>query len=777
MNTLPRQKLSYKDKMAIDKITNKNWGNASMDYYIDQVDINERQEILSIYRMLEGEYETKDYNYILNPLNTTVDRYKQFGTKLRNYDIINPVLGLYEGEYGERFKNIQVLDSNGDDDNRYKEGLNKLIKNHYVQKTINEFNNLGLETGKESEEQQELQEKINKYNTDFDTNRVITGQEILDYIYYDQDLEEKYQEAYYHWIRAGRCFTYKGIFHNDIDAEVVPPWEMTLPNNIKGNYVEDASWAVRRQIMDANSILDRWHDKFDDNAVEFLERKAHNEGLDLKTGFIQLPSAYIRNKEDYEKYSILKEVNGIEVFHVQWKSFKKVGIVTFINELGMQDEKDVEEDYKLNTEAGDISVKWHWISEVWEGWRIGEEHDAIYVDVRPLPYNRMELNNKSAQKLSYNGRIMKSVTNKIISIAAAGRNYQLLYNILHYQFEKIINKNKDKIMVIPQGLIPKGVNGWDEEKFMYYANANSLAVIDETSPTAGIALNAIKVLDMSLGKFASDSIELMNAVKNEWWDAIGMNRQRYGDIKTSDGKGTSEQAIFRSAIISNELNRKFERFQEKDYAGYLDLSKLAYINGKKGKYINSNGRESFLSVNPDNAIFHLESDYNVHVKNSKIENEKLSRAREYGFSLGQNGEVSQMLELIDSNNFTKTKAIIKEMEEIKLAREEQANQANLENNRAIEDAKRESENADREIKKYVADRDYDKSIDVKLLELGESPDNIDGGDNDRQFAETQRMNNHKIDVDNKKLSLEDRKVQIQKKKVNSDIRNNNKNNN
>lgn len=768
MNVLPRQKLSMAEKLSVDKSTNKHWGHASADYYIDQVDTSEREELLSIYRMLEGEYNEKDYNYILNPLNTTVDRYKKFGSKLRNFDIINPVLNLYEGEFGERFKNIQVLDSNPGDDNRYKEGLNSLIKNYYAQKAINDFNKLGIETGHETQEQDILQKEIDKYNLDFDSNRVVSGQEILDYIYYDKDLEEKNIEAYSDWLRAGRCFTYKGIFHNDIDYEVVRPWEITVSDNIKSNYVEDGDWVVRRQVMSPNSILDRWHDKLDDNAVNWLEQKAINNGIDLKSSFVQLSSQYIRNEADYKKYSILKDTHGIEVFHVQWKSFKKVGIVTHINELGIQAEKDVDETYILNKEAGDISVKWSWISQVWEAWRIGEEHDAIYVDVRPVPYNRAGLNNKSLQKLSYNGRIFKSVTGKVISIASAGRNYQLLYNILHYQFEKIINKNKDKIMVIPQGLIPKGVNGWDEEKFMYYANANSLAVIDETSPTAGLALNAIKVLDMSLGNFAKDSIELMNAVKNEWWDTIGMNRQRYGDIKTSDGKGISEQAIYRSAIISNELNRKFERFQEKDYAGLLDLSKLAYIEGKKGKYINSDNREAFLSVNPDDAIFHAESDYNVHVKNSKKENEKLNQAKDYGFSLGQNGEVGQMLELIDSTNFTKTKAVIKKMEAINKQREEANNQATLENNQRIEESKRESEEAEREVKRYVADKDYDKAIDVKLMEQGVSPETKE--DDGANHRETVRMNNHKITVDNTKLKHDERDLQLKSKKVSADIR-------
>src|SRR5690606_39712207 len=104
--------------------------------------------------------------------------------------------------------------------------------------------------------------------------------------------------------------------------------------------------------------------------------------------------------------------------------------------------------------------------------------------------------------------------------------------------------------------------GSNEENFFYYANANSMMFIDETSPTASLALQGIKVLDMSLANYARDMIEIMTTIKNEWWEKIGMNRQRFGDVKASDGKGNTEQAIFRSSVISENLSRRFEKLEE-----------------------------------------------------------------------------------------------------------------------------------------------------------------------------------------------------------------------
>lgn len=769
INIFPRQKLTSLQKTSKDE-NGRLWGEVNVDYFIDQISIEEREDIIRQFKIKEGIVDEQTYNYILNPFNTTVDRYKRFGSVLRNYDIINPVINLYAGEFNQRFKNVQVLDSNPNDDNRYKEGLNLLVKKYYDQQVINELNALGLLTGQESQEQQPLEQQVEEYNRDFDSNRVITGQEILDYIIYDQDIEDKHLDGYVNWLTCGRVFSYKGIFHNDIDYEIVPPWEITVPQYYNTNDIEDAPWVVRRQILSANQILDRWHDKLTKDQIILLEEKSREDSLLQTRGYVQLPTQWINNERQYKNVSLLNEVSGIEVFHCQWRSWAKVGVLQTIDELGQPIEVEVDDTYKLNTELGDISIEWSWISEVWEGWRIGDDIDPIYLDIRPLPYNRMELNNKSKQKLSYNGRINKTLSGRPLSIPSIGENYQMLYNILHYQFEKIINKNKDKIAVIPQGLIPKGVGGWDEEKFMYFAHANSMMVVDETSPSAAIALQGIKVLDMSLGSFAKDSIELMQSVKAEWWEAIGMNRQRYGDSKASDGKGVTEQAIFRSAIISEELNRKFEKFQEKDYAGLLDISKLAFLEGKKGKYINSDKRQAFLNINPDDAINHLESDYNIFVKNSRRENDKIEQAKQYGFSLGQNGDADQMLELIDSSNFSKTKEIIKKMNQLNQQKTQQAEQATLENNRAIEDAKRASEEAEREVKRYVADIDYNKTIDAKLLEIDnqieKTPDNKEEGDKTEEI----RMNNHKIKVDNEKLALDRKDLELKAKKTNSDIR-------
>jgi len=744
----------------------------SIDYLIENAEWSkDAEEILRLKRLVDGEINDEDYNYILNPYNTTIEKYKRFGAKLRNANILSPVRDLYLGEFGKRFKNIQVLEVNKGDEAVYKKGLNIKVKNWYTQKAWNELNALGLITGHESQDLPPLKNVMEEYDREFNENRIITGQETLDFIKYDKELDDMYQDVYEDWIVAGRAFTYKGISFNDIDAEWVPAEELAFPKKMTSNFIEDGPWAVRRRIAPVHEILDKFHDVLEPHTIDYLNKVLSNNNVGTGGGFVVMPTQYMGTEAPTARStSRINVAEGLEYFHVQWKGWQKVGELTYMDKLGQIQKIDVDDTYKLNKENGDMSIEWSWISVVIEGYRLAEE--GHYWNVRELPYNRMALNNKSLQKLSFNGRVMRTVSGEVKSIIKTGETYQALYNVVSYQREKIINKNKDKVMIMPQSLIPKGRGGWDEEKHMYYADANSYMVVDDSSSGSQMALSAIKVVDRGLGTYINDMGKLLNEIKLDWWDSIGMNRQRYGDTNSSDGKGVNEQAIFRSAIISEELNRKFEKLQEKDYAGYLDLSKLAYIDGKKGQYINSEQREAFLEIAPDDALRRMESEFGVFVRNSSEETEKLQALKDYAFAFAQNGgKAGMFMEMIDTTNFTKGKHFITKMEEIEQQRIDAMERDKNETLKAIEDDKRQSEQLNREQEKYKVDTEYNKAIDVELLRQENQPVETNNENKDLvKDAETIKMNNHKIKIDNENLNLDKQDQKRKEKETNAKVR-------
>ena len=270
--------------------------------------------------------------------------------------------------------------------------------------------------------------------------------------------------------------------------------------------------------------------------------------------------------------------------------------------------------------------------------------------------------------------------------------------------EKVINKNKDKLVVMPYGLVPRK-KGMDTKTTMYHADATSILWVDETAPNAALAAQMIKTLDMSLGSYIRDVYDLIKGIKQEFWDSIGMNAQRYSDIDQGSGKGTTEQAIIRSAIITYDLNRQMDKLIEKDYTGILDISKLAWRKGKKGKYLLSDGSQAFLELNADEALFHAESEYSVFVRDSTELSEGVQMLKGAINQVAQQtGSLSAIAEVVTNSNPEKLKNILGKIEENNKKHEQILEQTRGEQQKEIQQMINENDQANRDADKYKVDR-------------------------------------------------------------------------
>lgn len=726
MSIYPEQKLPASKKDAA-------WSKANIDYFIEQAsfDSGVYAEIFTLFRAAEGKLNKADYNYILNPYGVEEESMKKYPSRLRNYDIIGAAIQLFLGERTKRPNDDQVIALNSDSQNRFTEGLQFEVKKALAQIAVNAMNDAGIPTGVDSQEVPPIETIKQKYNASWVDERAIIGQEALDYIIANCDMDDKLQLAYYHWLVCGRCITYKEPLFDEVNYEVVHPLDFWCFKSEQSPFIEDSLAAVRRSRMGINEILDihrrnlKLKGKDGDDDISKLEKLA---GEVLSTpntsGYVHLPSA---NMDSVSVNYGLYKGGTVNRYHVVWKSFKQVFILKYQNAIGEVVEMEVDETYKLDVSKGDISLEEDWISEVMHGYRFAGDTDGIYIHAEPFPVQRDELNNSSKNKLPFGGRYEIGVTGDIISVTKTGLVYQALHNVYHYKREMTINRNKDKIMMMPIGVLPKEFGKDKMKKFMYMMEATSIGWFDETKPNANAALSAMKSIDMGLYQYIEGMTRVIEGVKGEFWDAIGMNRQRYGDTQSSDGKAVNEQAIFRSAIISAERNRKFEKAREKDMNGLLDTSKVAYINGKKAPYITSDRRRAFLDIN---GAAHMETDYGVFSRNSEKEQEKLEHMKQVTFAMAQKGtgKAGMVAEVLDANNFSKVKEIAKYadmLEETRMAQEEQANR---DSNEQVAKINAQVQTDKNDTAKYTADRHYDAV--VKAAEIAAAAKVETSSDND-----------------------------------------------
>lgn len=772
---LPKQKTTLKEKYApINRDTDPKYNlfNQTADYYIGQFSYDDQtEEIKTLQNAVEGVIDTSEYAYLLNPFNMDNTKDYKVGAKLRNHNILKGVVYLLLGEYSRRTQSFSVNAMNADDDNKYKESLRQRMRDYYEQETINKLNEAGVPTGQPSKEQGTPQEVEARYKSTYDNERVKFGQSAIDYIKQNTDADAKAIEMYYDWITVGRGYSYKCIRNKDVDYEHVPVEELYLPNERHSLFIENYSFAVRRRVLPLAKIIDYYGEELSEEDITKLETDYYRQSaFSLATknvkagnrGFIRLPSLDAR----YDSVISEEQFEGIPVYHVQWRGYEKVGTLTYYDELQQVQTMEVDDTYVLDKELGDISLEWEWRVCICEDTRIGDDIHCLY---RVVVEDRGDIEKGKNKKLSYNGIIQRSKSGTIQSVVKEGFPYQILINGLHFQVEKLINKNKDKILVIPYGLIPRK-KGMETKDTMYHLDATSILWVDETAPNAAHAAQMIKVMDAGLGNYIKELYDIIMAIKSEYWDVIGMSAQRYSNVDQGAGKGVTEQAIVRSAIITYDLNRNMDKFLEKDYQGFLDLSKLAWINGKKAQYILSDGAQAFLELNADDALFHAETSYNVFVKDSTELSEGLQAYRSLLLQFAQqSGAMTASAEILTNNNIEKLKSIIARIEEANRKHELATAQAGAEQQKEIQQMISEDAKAERELKKYDIDREYAQTVESAQIRTQNNSRN-----EPRPANEIETMTAfHQMDKDNikelqkeKELSQKDKELELKNKQLN-----------
>lgn len=744
--SIPKQKISYAKKSKKDF----EWGKETIKAWIDRSDFNNtrKQEMYKLYDVYNGKFNPVDYSYITDPYKSTKGTTRKFPARLRNYNIIKPVVDLLLGERSDRPFNYQVVVRNPDVKNRFEEYRTKQYMAYLEQAFVNKVNESGVDTGLPSKELPPEEDFAKTVETSYRDKRAIMGQQAIDYIIDRVELEDQLQIAFFDWIVTGEVYSFKGTVFDEVDYNIVKPTDILYEKSSNCRFIEDGDMAGQRKLMSVNEVLDAFHEVLDEDEIDRLENPEGNRSGGFNIPFFQ--------QQDNENDEHQKSDRLVEVYHINWKSQALVGFLDVPDGIGGVKTIRVSDDYK--PEEGE-DIEWFWVSEAWEGYQIDGD---IYKYIRPVDPQRNLLTNRSECKLMYNGALYSNRNSTNVSIVEMGIPYQVLYNVFHYRLELSIAKNKDKIMLMEINTIPKK-HGWDEEKFMYSADALGYAFIDSTAPGQNkerVNFNQFQVLDMSLGQYISAQFELLQAIKNEWEEFLGISRQRKGQIMASDGAANSQAAIGQSSVMTAELFRKFSKFEERELQGLLDVSKSAWRNGKNSSYTTSDFRDAILDIDPEDF---QEAELGIFMKNSSKENEKLQTLKQLAFQFAQNkSKPSTVAEILDSNNFSSIKEKVKEAEKAEAAYEKSMQEQQAQQQQQLEQVRQEGLQAERDFKAAMSDKELasKEKIEADKIELGYaklSQEQPDDTDIEQQKIEVQREGIMS------KERIEERKLAYQKK--------------
>ena len=685
---IPKQRIPFREK-------NDKWKEECIDAFINlsKFGLSERRNYLkTLYDYYNGEIDEQDYRYVLKPYGRTREN---FPSKLRNYPIIKPIIDLLLGEKSKRPLQFAVTVSNPDAISLKEEQLNSQLLKSVQSMFINavaEKTQQDIGVG----ETQLPNQIAEQFESSYVDQRAIMGEASLKYIMQKEEVYDKLQKLFFHYLVAGECYTEKGVRRDELYYDVINPLDIDYDKDPDIDFVEDGDWAIVRKFAHATTIIDRFGDFLTDTQILELETP-HQNSVD---------SYLLYRAEASGADDNIYRNRLIECITVYWKSRKRIGFVTYMDELtGSQEMFEVDEGFKLPQELKmqGAKISWEWVNEVWKGTKID---GRFFVDINPIANQRLSLDNPSKCKLPINGRKYSDINSSNISLVSLGIPYQLNYNIFKYRLELSIARSKDIIAQFDINMIPKG---WDMDKFMYFVEGTGIAWVDYNKEGITLSPQHQSVLDMSI-KVIQQYIGLLESIMMEWEKISGVNRQRQGAIGQYEGKGSSQQAIVQSSHITEDLFRKFNHFEQRELQGLLDYSKEAWVNGKKAMYVMPDMTVASLDID---ALKHMESEYGVFVSDSGKDQEKFQKAEAVAQAMAQNGvKGSVILDMFDSESFPGLKRKVKKAEQMQEQLEEEqrkaeneAMQQKLENNRL-------------QIQQEAIDKDKDRQVQIEVALIG-----------------------------------------------------------
>jgi len=256
----------------------------------------------------------------------------------------------------------------------------------------------------------------------------------------------------------------------------------------------------------------------------------------------------------------------------------------------------------------------------------------------------------------------------------------------------------------------------------------------------------------------------MDRMKEEAWDTVDMNRQRYGEMSTSDGKGVTQEAIVRSSMGSVIIYTMFEKWQEKEFEADLDYSKIMAAEGNlQGSYTDSNNTNRFLDIDTDQHIMSL---YGVNVESSFIQAEKKRKMDDMAFNASQNGDFTLAIEAIDSNNMASVKKAFKDYEtkrqEFERATALEKDQIRLQ----VEEVKFQNDQASRDQELYIETMKEEGEMSRKLIDAEIKLAELEM----KAMGEGEVDDSTMSDIDSLKTDIEERKLALQERKQSEDAR-------
>jgi hypothetical protein len=756
---------------------------------------NSRHSKMINYDLYAGILHPSDIELLLNPIGI---KEIAFPAQVDNHPIINPYIKSLIGEEIRRRFDFTVKVIN-DDAISQKEEAKKEQLNGLIQELLL----MGLEQPSEEASEEEMQafqeeaskrlkhkEKYLKY--EWQDLRELAATRLLNYYQEVEEVSSKFTKGFENALISGEEIYCVDVIENEPIVRVCNPLNTYFLLPPDSDRVEDADIILEEQYWPVGQVVDYFYEHLKPQDIDYLHERTMYKG---RSGYGNIPGYELQDPLFSLPFGLTNGLtmsqiatnsnlipfdnqHNVRVAKIVWKSLRKLGKLTFLDEQGQAQETIVDEFYKPNKELGE-TIKWIWVSEWWEGYKVANE---IYLKIQPRPIQFRKLNNLSICASGYVGTIYKTNSSVAQSLLDIMKPYQYLYNLIYHKTKEAFAKNIGKVAKMDLAKIP---DGWQPEKWYYYLKQMNLAVEDSfkeakkgaaTGKLAGNMSGSQNTMDLDMGNYIQQHVQMLEQIRRELDLVTGITPERRGERSSANpGLGVTQENKISSANITEWYFRLHDNTKKRVYQALLETAKYCLRNGSKTmQYITDEMTSEIYKI--DGEIVN-EAEYGIVVRDA-VEDQKtidmLRQATEIAMQTGQ-VDVIQLMDIYSNSSLASIRRKIETSVEQNKEAAQQAAKEEQETLKAIEDAKIQLEYDKLELQRYKIDQDNQTKIAIeqmKSLAFDEGDDSVDIN-NTAEIALKQQEISQKIFLEQQKLNQEremkQRELQLKEKETNEKI--------
>ena len=865
--TQPVQFLPYKKK-------DDDWAAWNLDWLelqgIEFLRINSRR-LLKNYKLAKGVIDKSDY--IVEPDNDykdlmdTLTKENDSALELKFYPIVPNVINVLTGEFAKRYSKVQFR---AVDDASYNEMLEQkrmqieeALLSDAETNLVRRMVDMGMDPASEEAQQQMSPEAIRSLPEieDFFSKSYRSMVEewashqlaVDDERFKMQELEER---GFRDMLIADREFWHFRMLEDDYDVELWNPVLTFYQKSPDQRYIADSNYAGKVDLMTVSDAIDRYGYLMDEKQLKSLQRIYPARSAQYQVNGYQNDGAYYdatRSHEwntnspglAYRQYTsnywndpanggdILSEIldenedvsswgegNLLRVATIYWKTQRKVGHLTKIEDDGEVTQEIVDETFKITKKAiFDTSIfknktkenllqgehiEWIWINEVWGGvkigpnlpamWRstMGDNINPIYLGInrtKPgrLPFQFKGNNTLYGCKLPVEGRVFSDRNTRSTSLVDLMKAYQIGYNMVNNQIADILIDELGTVIMFDQNALPRHSMGEDWGKNNY--SKSWVAMKDfqmlplDTSITNtenATNFNHYQTLNMEQTSRLMSRIQLANYFKQQCFDAIGINPQRLGGAVSAQTATGVVQAMQQSyAQTEMYFVQHSDHLMPRVHQMRTDLAQYYYST-------NPSVRLSYISTEAEKVNFQINGtelllrDFNVFATTKTNHRAILENLKQMALTNNTTGaSIYELGNIVKADSIAEVSDILKDSE----TRMQKQREQDMQQQRQMQEQQLQAKAQEDQQKLQVemSENEKDRQNDITLAEIrsagygsmvdinqNQQSDFQDAMKDIRETTQYREQMNLKREENASKSSMETSRLSVEREKIAAD---------